>query len=431
MGRWVDLIIIIIINTFDRANILHFAVPVLGQKRNTLQKKMAGGYQADGTTWRNLTTREQGGLRKDLSSMEGLEEIATVKDLSPGISPIWAPNFSLYKKNLIKYHPDKGGSKEEFVLKWDQYDRVRNYVRRVELIDLTPEDDDDDDDADDDDDDDGISDSSPTESAPENGKDDDEKDTEVNGDGDPVLLITRDPSSYVRQKVRVAGMYEGEVEEIWRSRQGEYFHHVKYSDGDEEDLTWEELDPLWESQTNKVDDKGSVGYKFIKEFHKDGTVVNTSEINDRLFLIVVFDGDDIRYMDTKEYEECHQAYLDFVKESEKMEREHKKAKTEPNPHDEAAKRRRRCDKCGPCITNNCNDCKFCKDRIYNRRKLKQCCALRQCELLHPGEIDRCGKCDRCKRANCTRCKYCIGIIKGDRKLDKKCCVLRECVGQNS
>jgi len=106
------------------------------------------------------------------------------------------------------------------VVKWDQYDRIRKYVRRAELIDLTSEDDDDDADADDADDadadadadaddDDGISDSSPTESAPENGKDDDEKDTEVNGDGDPVLLITQDPSNYVGEKVRITGMYEG------------------------------------------------------------------------------------------------------------------------------------------------------------------------------------------------------------------------------
>ena len=338
---------------------------------------------------------------------------------------------------MIKYHPDKGGSNEVFVFKWDQYERVRNCVRRVELIDLTSEDDDADADADDDDDDDDddISDSSPTESAPENGEDDDEKDTEVNGDGDPVLSITQHPSKehFLDKKVRIYGMYAGEVVEIWRDGRGKYFHHMKYNDGDEEDLTWEELDELWESQTNKVDERGNVGYKVVRGFYKHGTAVDVEIIEERFFMIVAFDGEDDRYMEMKEYNECHKVYLDFVEESEneKMEREQKKAKTGSTPHDEAAKRRRRCNKCGPCITDNCNDCKFCEDRIYNYRKLKQCCALRQCEQLHPGEIDRCGKCDPCKRANCKECEYYIGIIKGDRTLDKKCCVMRECVGQNS
>lgn len=419
------------------------------------RRKSKGGYQADGT-WKNLSDKEQKALREACKKIKGLESVDRIRDLSCGITgPVWAMRFSKARRKLaLELHPDKGGRTKDFQDQWAQMLFVTQYRRMEEtpLIDLTSDDDDDDND------DNGISDLAPMDLAPERGEDDapqhsdgdddesrsvgNEDDAEVEVGGDPaarpLLSIAQNASldCLLGTEIRMDCYFEGVVDEIWNDKNGNYYHHVGYPDEDEEDLSYEELRLLAESENNQVDDFGNKGYKFLKNFPRNAIVRDVFYTGKNACIKVHFEkaagGEpDVDYIGIDDYHKYRNAFIAFEKqEDEKMKRGQKKPKTKSTPTDETAKTQRKsCGKCGPCITTNCKACKFCIDRMSGRRKLRKRCVLRQCEKLHKLAYDRCGECKPCKSANCQKCDYCESII-NEEKTSEKCCEERQCVGRN-
>ena len=225
--------------------------------------------------------------------------------------------------------------------------------------------------------------------------------------------------------------------EIWNDKNSKYYHNVRYPDEDEEDLSYEELRLLAESENNQVDDFGNKEYKFLKNFPRNVIVKGVFYTGKNTCIEVHFEkaagGEpDVDYIGIGDYHKYRNAFLAFEnQEDEKMnKREQKKPKTKSTPTDETAKMQiKSCGECGPCITTKCKDCKFCIDRMTGHHKLKKRCVLRQCEKLYKSAYDRCGECDPCEIANCQKCNYCVSII-NEHKTSKKCCEVRQCMGQN-
>lgn len=92
-------------------------------------------------------------------------------------------------------------------------------------------------------------------------------------------------SQWIGKKITDKKYFRGEVEFIWIDQDKTYFHHVKYDDDDEEDLTLKQLERL-PAQLRNTSNLGAIpsssssqGYLFWKKFQCTGTVTYCFKTN--------------------------------------------------------------------------------------------------------------------------------------------------------